>query len=229
MRGSKFAAPHDGYNPTVMIELAVALAVMALSHWGPSAPRVRPALVGMLGLRGFHIAYSLLSLAALAWLVTAYGRAAEDTFFLWTPPLWARWAAVFGMPVALWLVLARLMQRPGETPSGIYRITATPGSLGLLVWAVLHLLNVGGARTVMLFAAFAAIALAAAAKNLWTAPPARRVVGILPGLGILLGRTPAGLRDLRPLPVLLAIGLWLLLLILHPIVIGLDPLAGIVP
>jgi uncharacterized membrane protein len=210
-----------------MIELATALALLALTHWVPSAPGVRPLLIRRLGLGGFRAVHSLVSLAIVAWLVVAYGAA--DGPWLWIPPIWGRWVAVFAMPLALWLILARLLERPNDSPTGIYRITATPGSVGLLVWAVLHLLNVGDARAVMLFGTFAAIALAAMIKNWKTAPPARRVVGILPGLGMLSGRTPAGLRDLRPLPALLAIGLWLLLLVLHPIVIGLDPLAGIVP
>lgn len=210
-----------------MIELATALALLALTHWVPSAPGVRPLLIRRLGLGGFRAVHSLVSLAIVAWLVVAYGAA--DGPWLWMPPVWGRWVAVFAMPLALWLILARLLERPNGSPTGIYRITATPGSLGLLVWAVLHLLNVGDARAVLLFGTFAAIALAAMVKNWKTAPKARRVVGVVPGLGMLLGRTSAGLRDLRPLPALLAIVLWLLLLALHPIVIGLDPLAGILP
>ncbi|PIW26818.1 MAG: hypothetical protein COW30_13105 [Rhodospirillales bacterium CG15_BIG_FIL_POST_REV_8_21_14_020_66_15] len=211
-----------------MIELSAALAAMALAHWVPSAPRVRPILISVLGPRGFHAVYSLVSFGVLVWLVAAYGAAADGPW-LWTPPFWARWTAVLGMPVALWLILARLMQRPGDAPASIYRLTATPGSLGILLWAGLHLLNVGAARAVVLFGTFAVIALAAAVKNLWTAPPGRRLIGILPGRAMLQGRTPARLDDLPLTPLVLAFGLWLALLALHPLVIGADPLAGMLP
>jgi uncharacterized membrane protein len=210
-----------------MTELASALAVLALTHWVSSAPGIRPAAIRRMGLTGFRAAHSLVSLAVVGWLIVAYGNA--DGPWLWMPPAWGRWLAVFGMPLALWLVVARLFERPGDTPAGIYRITAVPGSLGLLIWASLHLLNLGEARAILLFGTFAAMALAAMIKNWKAAPPARRHVGLLPGFAILSGRAPAGLGDLRALPALLAIGLWGLLLILHPIVIGPDPLAGIVP
>jgi len=210
-----------------MIELATALALLALTHWVPSAPGVRPLLIRRLGLAGFRAVHSLISLAIVAWLIFAYGAA--DGPWLWMPPAWGRWVAVLGMPVALWLILARLLERPGDTPAGIYRLTATPGSLGILLWAGLHLLNVGAARAVMLFGTFAVIALAAAVKNLWTAPPGRRLIGILPGRAMLQGRTPARLDDLPLTPLVLAFGLWLALLALHPLVIGADPLAGMLP
>ena len=129
------------------------------------------------------------------------------------------------MPVALWLVLARLLEHPQDQPQGIYRITATPGSLGLLIWATLHLLNMGQMRSVALFGTFAVMALAAAAKNLLTAPPARRQVGILPGLGALSGRTPISRTDVHWTSAVIALGLWGTLLVLHPLVIGPDPLA----
>ena len=208
-----------------MIELASALALLALTHWVPSAPGVRPLLIRRLG--GFRAVHSLVSLAIVAWLIAAYGAA--DGPWLWMPPIWGRWVAVIAMPLALWLIVARLLERPGDSPAGIYGITATPGSLGLLIWAGLHLLNLGEARAVLLFATFAAIALAAMIKNKRTAPPARRRVGVLPGLAMITGRTPAGAGRVRPLPVLLAIGLWILLLVLHPVVIGADPLTGIIP
>lgn len=209
-----------------MTELIAALAALGLSHWLPSSPRLRPVLTGALGTRGFHIAYSMLSLAVVAWLIAAYGRAAGSGW-LWLPPLWARWAIVLGMPVALWLVLARLMTRPGEEPAGIYRLTAAPGSVGILLWALLHLLNAGQSRAVALFAAFAVIALAAAVKNLRTAPRARRKAGLLPSLAILRGRMAFARRDVDWRPAALALALWAGLLTLHPMVIGPDPLAGL--
>ena len=56
-------------------EFIAALGVFLLSHAVPVRAPVKPWLVGLVGQRGFTIAYSLLSLALLAWLITAAGRA----------------------------------------------------------------------------------------------------------------------------------------------------------
>lgn len=210
-----------------MTELVLALSVLALSHWILSAPGIRPILIDALGMAAFRAIHSLVSLAAICWVVVAYGMA--DGQWVWIPPPWTRWVVVFAMPGAFWLILARLFERPGNKPVGIYRLTATPGSVGLLIWAGLHLLVLGEARAVLLFGTFAGMAFVAALKNWATAPSARKQVGILPGLTLILGRTTASAHDLRVLPMLLAICLWIVLLVLHPIVIGPDPLAGIVP
>lgn len=197
-----------------MIELAVALAVLILTHLVPSAPGVRPSFIRVFGLTGFRVIYSTVSLAVVIWLIVAYIDA-EDGPWLWTPPYWGRWATVFGMPVALWLIAARLMQRPGASRTGIYRLIAAPGSCGLLLWALLHLLNVGHARAVLMFGVFAVISAVATIKNTLTAPP---VTGArFEGTG----------WDWKP-PVA-AFLFWALLLGAHPHVIGVDPLAGIIP
>lgn len=197
-----------------MIELTCALILLLLTHAVPSSTSVRPYLVRTFGLRGFRVLYSLLSVAVVVWLVFAY-RGTADSPWLWTAPYWSRWLAVTAMPVALWLVASRLMQRPGQTRSGIYRLIPAPGSTGLTIWALLHLLNVGQARALLLFAAFAVISLAAAVKNTLASrqkPPQPLTVG-----------------DFKWHPLAAAIFAWLLLLAAHPHVIGVDPLLGIVP
>ncbi len=197
-----------------MIELAAALAVLVLTHLVPSAPGVRPTRVRILGLTGFRVVYSVVSLAVVAWLVAAYVGAAGGPW-LWTPPDWARWVAVVSMPVALWLIAVRLLRRPVALRTGVYRLIPAPGSLGLSLWAVLHLLNVGHARAVMLFGVFAAISAIAAVKNARTAPPAA-------------GPDNCG-EGGNWKPAVAAAAAWLLLLAAHPHVIGVDPLAGVLP
>lgn len=195
-----------------MFNLGAALAVLFLTHAIPSLPSVRAALVARTGLRGFRIVYSLVSLAAVAWVIRAYALAA-DSPWLWTPPLWGRWAALLLMPVAFWLVAVRLMRPPAAERAGIYRVLPAPGSAGLLLWTLLHLLNVGQARTVMLFAGFGAIALFALAKNSLAAPPPQS----------------AGPEGAGPVfaPAVAALLAWAAVLALHPHVIGVDPLAGL--
>lgn len=197
-----------------MIDLAAALVLLVLTHLVPSAPGVRPACIRVMGLTGFRVVYSVVSLAVVAWLVAAYIDAAGAPW-LWTPPEWARWVAVISMPLALWLIAVRLLHRPGESRTGIYRVIPAPGSVGILLWALLHLLNVGHARAVMLFGVFAAISAVAAVKNTRTAPPA--------------AGPDSGGDGGNWKPVVAAAAAWLLLLAAHPHVIGVDPLAGILP
>ena len=131
------------------------------------------------------------------------------------------------MLLATFLVTTRLTTRaPPDRPIGIYRVTAVPGSLGVLLWALVHLLNLGEARAVVVFAGLAVMTLIALRQE----PGARRPgvsrgrlaavrrdrarTGILSARDRLVAGRPraAGLRE--PL-------------YLHPIVIGRDPLAGI--
>ncbi|PJK27984.1 NnrU family protein [Minwuia thermotolerans] len=191
-----------------MTNLAAALALLFLTHAAPSLPALRERLLARLGVRAFRIAYSLVSLAAVAWVIQAYAGAA-DSPWVWSPPLWARWAAVLAMPLALWLVAVRLMRPPGKGAAWLYRLVPAPASAGILLWALLHLANVGQARALLLFAVFAAIALFALVKNMLTAAP---VAGSAPDR---VGYRPAAA----------ALAVWAALLALHPLVIGPDPLA----
>lgn len=197
-----------------MTELSLALAILILTHLVPSAPGVRPACIDILGLHGFRIAYSAVSLFVVAWVIIAYIDAADSPWLL-TPLDGSRQFAVFAMPVSLWLIAVRLIQRPDHARNGIYRLIPAPGSCGLLLWAVLHLLNVGQARAVLLFGVFAAIAAIAMIKNTMTARPLAR------------WHASAPIWDWRP-PIA-AIAVWVSLLAIHPFLIGVDPLAGLLP
>lgn len=192
-----------------MVELAAALALLFLSHLVPSSPGVRQACINKLGLSVFRIVYSIVSIGVVAWLITAYVDAADGPW-LWDPPAWGRWAAVAGMPVAIWLIAARLMNRPGAVRAGIYRSIPAPGSLGLLLWASLHLLNVGHARAVLLFGVFAIISAVAAIKNTMTGP-----IDVAPAAG-------SGVPGWKP--AVAAMVAWAVMLGLHPYLIGVHPL-----
>jgi len=202
------------YAGVIMIDLAAALVLLVLTHLVPSAPGVRPACIRVMGLAGFRVVYSGVSLAVVAWLVVAYINA-TDAPWLWTPPEWGRWVAVFLMPVSLWLIAVRMLQRPRDVRTGIYRVIPAPGSVGILLWALLHLLNVGHARAVLLFGVFAAIAAVAAVKNTRTAPRVAAPDAVATG------------PDWKP--IVSALTVWMILLAIHPHVIGVDPLAGILP
>jgi len=154
--------------------LIAATAFLVASHVVPSAPGLREPLIGGLGRRTFLAAYSLVSLLALAWVVWAY-RATAPGPWLYLPPPGARWLAGIGMLAAVFLVTARLTTRADQDKAaGIYRLSAVPGSLGVLLWALLHLLNRGEARLVVIFAGLALLAGWSVVKNRRRAPPALR-------------------------------------------------------
>jgi uncharacterized membrane protein len=207
-----------------MTLLATAMALLVASHVLPSAPGVRPALIAWLGRRGCYIPYSMLSLAALGLVVLAYRAVGPDPW-LYTPPAGGRAVALVGMLPGVFLLVARLTT-PADpaTPRGIYRLSAAPGSLAVLLWALLHLLNLGAARQVVLFGGMALIAGAAVIRNLMLAPPAGRAVGLLRATA--LGRREFW-RELGWWRPALALPVYLALLGLHPVVIGRNPLAGL--
>lgn len=208
-----------------MVELALAMVFLVLSHVVPSAPRVRDRLIAVLGRSGFFAAYGTLSLILLIWAIAAL-QAADPGAWLYVPPAQGRAVAVLVMPLAVVLVCGRLMQRPDDVPRGIYRISSAPGSFGLLLWSVLHLLNLGSVRHVLLFGGMALIALVGTVKNARAAPPARRHVGALPLLAVLRGRERMRPGELAA-PLLVGLPVYALLLGLHPVLLGPDPLAGL--
>jgi len=150
-------------------EFALAYVVFFLSHSLPVRPPLRPWLQARLGASGFTLAYSALSLAVLAWLIAAAGRAPHVTLWDWTPwqvhiPL-----TVMG-PVCLILVLsigrpnpfsfggARNEQFDPARP-GIVRLSRHPLLLALALWAAAHVVPNGDLAHVILFGTFAAFAL----------------------------------------------------------------------
>jgi uncharacterized membrane protein len=210
-----------------MALLIAATVLVIASHVVPSNPGLREHLIGTFGRSVFYAGYSLLSLLTLGLLIWAY-RAAGLQDRLYTPYPAVRIVAVVAMFAAAFLVTARLTTRaPPDRPIGVYRVTAVPGSLGVLLWALVHLLNLGEARAVVVFAGLGIMTLIALIKNLALAGPAYRDVGWLPFAAIVSGRQILPWREIGWWRVGLALLVYAIILHLHPIVIGRDPLAGI--
>jgi uncharacterized membrane protein len=86
-------------------EFVAAYVVFFLSHSLPVRPPMRPWLQARLGAFGFTLAYSALSLALLAWLIGAAGRAPFLILWNWAP--WQVHVPLIAMgPVCLILVLS---------------------------------------------------------------------------------------------------------------------------
>jgi uncharacterized membrane protein len=209
-----------------MALLIAATVLVIASHVLPSAPGMRERLISTFGRFGFYAGYSLISLLTLGLLVWAY-RSAGPQPWLYAPYPGGRVLALATMLLATFLLTARLTARAEpDRPVGVYRVTAVPGSLGVLLWALVHLLNLGEARAVVVFSGLALMTLSALVKNLLLASPGYREVGWLPFGAIAAGRQTFVWREIGWWRLGVALLVYAGLLYLHPIVIGPDPLAG---
>ncbi|WP_299705068.1 NnrU family protein [uncultured Tateyamaria sp.] len=152
---------------------AVYAGVFALffaTHSVPVRPAIKSRITARVGLRGFGIAYSILSLAVLSLLIWSAGQA--PYIQLWPQMGWQRHVVHLGM-LAVCLILAFTIGRPnpfsfggarhnGFDPArpGIVRITRHPILLALALWAALHMLPNGDLAHVLLFGVLGGFAIA---------------------------------------------------------------------
>lgn len=139
-----------------------------LSHALPVRPRVKSRLVSALGKRGFAIAYSLLSLSVLIWLIGAAGRA--PFVALWEAAIWHNHLLLVVM-LAVCLIVALSLGRPNPfsfggpdegfdaAHPGIVRYMRHPMLVALALWSGAHLVANGALAHVLLFGGFAGFAL----------------------------------------------------------------------
>ena len=207
-----------------------------LSHAIPSAPGVRDRLVTWLGARAFRVVYSLVSIVSVVWFVRAYG-AVDMGRAIYSPPPGIVWAALILVPVALFLMVARLMTPFGEQASpiavrGIYRVTRFPGSWGVLLWALVHLAASGDLKRIIAFGTFALIAATALLKNNYVirrqeSDAAREFVGatgVFPFSAIVAGRQKFSGREIGWKILCVSVLVTGLVLVLHPLLFGINPL-----
>jgi uncharacterized membrane protein len=210
---------------------------MFLSHSVLSAPGIRPWLLGHLGRIPFYGLHSVISLTATAGFVWAYVRFGSGSM-LYAPLPGARILALTVMPIALLLIVGRITTRTGDAhapaaPEGIYRLCRHPGSVGLLLWTLVHLMNLAEDRNVIVFGTMAAICLAALVKNEAVrraadkrgVPCYMETTSIIPFAAILTGRQRLVVSEIGWPRLGLAILLYGAILWGHPLVLGVDPLA----
>lgn len=156
---------------------AWALAVFVLIHVGISATGLRTRLVAAVGIGPYRIAFSVVSLGLLLWLIHGYGVMRADPFDtlngpFWAPPAWLHWPAVvlalFGISLAFTGVLTPGPTLAGyekaglgkaEPAYGVLRITRHPFMWGVAFWAPGHLLVNGERFAPMLFGALGVMVL----------------------------------------------------------------------
>ena len=143
------------------------------------------------------------------------------------------------MPVALLLLACGVMQpNPtaigggGGEARGMLRVTRHPVMWGIGLWALVHLAANGDLATVILFAAFAVLAFGGmasldrkhASRDSAGWPRLKATTSILPFQAILERRQQWRPDEIGWRPVAIAGGLYVVMLALHPWLIGVSPL-----
>lgn len=219
-----------------------AFLVFLLAHAVPTRPRLRATLVRALGERWFIGLYGGLSVALLAWLVVAAGRA--PYWPLWPYATWRVWLANLVMPLVCLLVTFAL-GAPNPLSfggTGAAFDPGRPGAAGLArhplllafaLWATVHAIANGDLAHLLLFGGFLAFAIvgmraldrrrrrqmgAAEWQRLAAATSSWPLLALIEGRW----RPRPGRGD--ALRLALGLALWLALLALHPLVIGVSPL-----
>lgn len=212
------------------MELALAIAIFALSHIAIARTAVKPLMVRRIGERGYLLGYSVLSIILLVWVIAALLR--TERILLWSTPAWAHHFALFATAVAFALLGAgaaspnpysvsfRKAGFDGESP-GLIGWVRHPIVWAFGLWGLAHIPANGDLAALALFggtALFSVLGAFAVERRL------RKQQGYArPSLG-------RGSLDRRA-AVGAAAGLiaWLAFLLAHPIFFGVDPLAAILP
>jgi uncharacterized membrane protein len=224
--------------------LFLAAVFLPVSHFGISSTRLRDLLVARLGERGYLAAYSLLTAAAFAWLVSAW-RGAPFVVLWHAPP--ALRGVVFAVVLAAFLLLvpglstpnpttvgqAGLLERP-DVVRGILRITRNPFLWAVALWAGAHVLATGDLAGLLLFGSVGTLGLAGA--PLLDAKKARRLgerwrpfaaaTSSVPFAAIVAGRQRLDFSEIGLARVTLALALFALALWGHRWAFGVSPLPG---
>ncbi len=155
-----------------MVSLICAAAFFVLLHLVVSGTRVRDALTGAIGQGPYMGAFSLASVAGLAWLGFAFAAARTASWNLayWQVTPATRWIQLALMLLALLLVVPGLttpnptsvaqegaLDRP-DVVKGMLRITRHPFLWGVAIWAAGHLLVNGDRAGVVLFGSLLVLA-----------------------------------------------------------------------
>ena len=221
---------------------ALALAAFLGTHFVPTRPAIRARLIDALGRRAWFSIYGTVSLLVTAWVIAAAGWAPYVE--LWPQLPWTRWVPNLAMPVANAVTVLGLPARtatlggprvPVLDPArpGFAALTRHPLLLALALWSLSHLVPNGDLAHVILFGGFALMALAAMPAF---DARARAALGTEAARAYFAATSPLSLRALasttwwreavapRSGRLLGAFALWLVVIWLHPHVIGVSPL-----
>ena len=224
-----------------MTELAVAALFLPASHFGISSTPLRARLVALIGERPYQGFYSVISLAAFAWLVVAYRHA--GLHLVWIAPPAVKLTVLPVVLVAFLLVIVgvttpnptavgaeSLFERSGNV-RGILRVTRNPFLWGTGLWAVAHIAANGDVASILFFGSVGALGFLGA--SLLDAKKARQhgarwqrfaaETSSVPFLAILQGRQRLAIAELGAWRIALAFALFVVLLVTHRRLFGVAP------
>lgn len=153
-----------------LAELIAASVAFVGSHFAMSHP-LRAPMVRMFKPLGFTLVYSVVSLAALFWMITAFGNAPKTT------PLWpgfddVSWIVGSVLTLAAMVLFAGsfagnpALPHPGaeklastKEPTGVFAVTRHPMMWAFGLWAIAHILAAPTARTLVFAGAIGVLAL----------------------------------------------------------------------
>ena len=223
-----------------MISLALAALAFIAIHLGVSGTTLRDRMVAAIGLRGYMLAFSIASVGAIIWLVSAYQAAAYA-------PTWGQlegWKPVMialMLPAFLLVIIGLTTPNPtsvaqeglvDRAPQGIVRITRHPFLMGVALWSGLHLIGNGDVASLLFFAALAVVAVAGTVS---IDAKRRRVLGakawdvfafrtsIVPFAAILAGRNSLAAREIGWWRPVAGTAAYVLMLGGHAHLVGVSP------
>ena len=134
-----------------MVYFIIGAAIFFTAHFFPRLRAVRGGLIERLGLRGYKIGFSLVSLLGFALMVIGYVNWPYEEVY---QPLEGHRALAHAlMPIAFILAIS------ADIPSNIKNFARHPLVLATLLWAGIHLTANGDAASLALFGAFGLFAL----------------------------------------------------------------------
>ena len=149
---------------TAVIVVVALWVLFALSHVVLSSNPVRPRAVRLLGERLFQGVYSLVAFAVFVPLVLVYAGNKHVGPLIWSiePSIVLDIITLIGNTIAVMLVVAGIFRpsptgvtgTPTRRPRGVQRITRHPLFMGIVLWALMHLLVNGFASDVAFFGGF---------------------------------------------------------------------------
>lgn len=225
-----------------MTEFILAMVVFIATHAVPAYRPVRLALVSAAGERIYLGGYSLVSLAAIGWLVAAYARAPHVE--VWPFAGWTLWVPVLAMPLSCVLLaaglaapnpLSLLARSKGFDPRrpGIVAVTRHPVIWALVLWSAAHIPANGDVASLILFGVLLASSLAGSSsldhkrrgglgEEAWRELAA--ATSNLPFAAIVAGRARTSLADIGYRRLAAGLVLYTVFLVAHEYVIGVSPL-----
>lgn len=134
-----------------MMLLIIGLVIFLGVHLLPTAPEIRDGLSSRFGVEVYGIVFSLLSLIGLVVIALGFHKMQlhpGKNPVLWAPPLWTHHVSALLMLPAMILLVASVV------PSRLRTAVIHPMLMGLILWALAHLIANGDAASLLLFGSF---------------------------------------------------------------------------